>query len=65
MKKLQNCLYINRDGAYLHKERETLLIEQTIDGQRQKLLQVPIHSVGNIFCFGNIIVSPQLSSQEK
>ncbi|MCW8114127.1 type I-C CRISPR-associated endonuclease Cas1c [Yersinia intermedia] len=60
MKKLQNSLYINRDGAYLHKERETLLIEQTIDGQRQKLLQVPIHSVGNIFCFGNIMVSPQL-----
>lgn len=60
MKKLQNCLYITRDGAYLHKERETLLVEQTIDGQRQKLLQLPIHSVGNIFCFGNVMVSPQL-----
>ncbi|MBT1427537.1 type I-C CRISPR-associated endonuclease Cas1 [Dickeya dianthicola] len=60
MKKLQNSLYITRDGAWLHKERETLLIEQTVDGQRQKLLQVPIHSVGNIFCFGNVLVSPQL-----
>lgn len=60
MKKLQNSLYITRDGAYLHKERETLLIEQTVEGQRQKLLQVPIHSVGNIFCFGNVMVSPQL-----
>lgn len=60
MKKLQNSLYITRDGAYLHKERETLLIEQTVEGQRQKLLQVPIHSVGNIFCFGNVMVSPPL-----
>lgn len=60
MKKLQNSLYITRDGAYLHKERETLLVEQTLDGQRKKLLQVPMHSVGNIFCFGNVMVSPQL-----
>lgn len=60
MKKLQNSLYITRDGAYLHKERETLLVEQTVEGQRKKLLQIPIHSVGNIFCFGNVLVSPQL-----
>ncbi|WP_299018332.1 type I-C CRISPR-associated endonuclease Cas1c [uncultured Photobacterium sp.] len=60
MKKLQNCLYINRDGAYLHKERETLLIEQRIDGKKQKLMQLPIHSVGHIFCFGNVMVSPQV-----
>lgn len=59
MKKLQNSLYITRDGAYLHKERETLLVEQTVEGQRKKLLQIPIHSVGNIFCFGNVLVSPQ------
>ncbi|ELR65964.1 CRISPR-associated protein Cas1 [Photobacterium marinum] len=60
MKKLQNCLYINRDGAYLHKERETLLIEQRIDGKKQKLMQLPIHSIGHIFCFGNVMVSPQV-----
>nr|WP_321382352.1 type I-C CRISPR-associated endonuclease Cas1c [uncultured Vibrio sp.] len=60
MKKLQNCLYINRDGAYLHKERETLLIDQRIDGKKQKLMQLPIHSIGHIFCFGNVMVSPQV-----
>ncbi|MGL4447750.1 MAG: type I-C CRISPR-associated endonuclease Cas1c [Aeromonas sp.] len=60
MKKLQNSLYITRDGAYLHKERSTLLVEHWVDGQRKKLLQIPIHSVGNIFCFGNVMVSPQL-----
>lgn len=56
MKKLQNCLYITRDGAYLHKARETLVVEH----DKQKLLQLPIHSVGHIFCFGNIMISPQL-----
>lgn len=56
MKKLQNTLYITKDGAYLHKERETLVIEHS----KKKLLQLPVHSVGNIFCFGNIMISPQL-----
>jgi CRISPR-associated protein Cas1 len=56
MRKLQNSLYITRDGAYLHKQRETLVIEQN----KQKLLQVPIHAISGIFCFGNIMVSPQL-----
>ncbi len=60
MKKLQNSLYITRDGAYLHKERETLLVEQRIDGKTEKLMQLPIHSINNILCFGNVMVSPQL-----
>ncbi|WP_257326472.1 type I-C CRISPR-associated endonuclease Cas1c [Pseudoalteromonas rhizosphaerae] len=60
MKKLQNCLYITKEGAYLHKQRDTLLIEQRIEGKKEKLLQIPIHSIGSIFCFGNIMVSPQL-----
>ncbi|HIF9170085.1 TPA: type I-C CRISPR-associated endonuclease Cas1c [Photobacterium damselae] len=60
MKKLQNSLYITKDRVYLHKQRETLLIEQKVDGKKQKLMQLPIHSIGSIFCFGNIMVSPQL-----
>lgn len=56
MKKLQNSLYITRDGAYLHKQRETLVIEL----KKEKLMQVPVHSISAIFCFGNIMVSPQL-----
>ncbi|MCF2828044.1 MULTISPECIES: type I-C CRISPR-associated endonuclease Cas1c [Pseudoalteromonas] len=60
MKKLQNSLYITKDGVYLHKQRETLLIEQKVAGEKQKLMQLPIHSIGSIFCFGNIMVSPQL-----
>ncbi|ALU45905.1 type I-C CRISPR-associated endonuclease Cas1c [Pseudoalteromonas rubra] len=60
MKKLHNSLYITKEGVYLHKQRETLLIEQRIEGVKEKLMQLPIHSIGSIFCFGNIMVSPQL-----
>ncbi len=60
MKKLQNCLYIHREGAYLHKERETLIIDIKVEGKKQKLLQLPIHSISHICCFGNIMVSPQV-----
>ena len=56
MKKLQNSLYINTQGAYLHKERETLVI----DINKQKAAQLPIHGIGAIFCFGNVMVSPQV-----
>jgi len=56
MKKLQNSLYINTQGAYLHKERETLVV----DIAREKALQLPIHSISGIFCFGNVMVSPQV-----
>ncbi|WP_198781506.1 type I-C CRISPR-associated endonuclease Cas1c [Shewanella putrefaciens] len=56
MKKLQNSLYINTQGAYLHKERETLVI----DINKEKVAQFPIHGIGAIFCFGNVMVSPQV-----
>mgnify|MGYP001235317614 FL=1 len=56
MKKLQNSLYVTRQGAYVHKERETVVIEH----ERKKLMQVPIHSVSGLFCFGNVLVSPAL-----
>ncbi|MEF1523377.1 CRISPR-associated endonuclease Cas1, partial [Neisseria gonorrhoeae] len=41
---------------YLHKERETLVVEQ----ERKKVAQLPVHSIGHIFCFGNVLVSPFL-----
>lgn len=54
MKKLQNSLYVTRQGSYVHKERETIVIEC----EGKKLVQIPIHSVVNVFCFGNVLVSP-------
>ena len=56
MRKLQNTLYITTQGSYLHKDRETLVVEQN----RKKVAQLPVHSIGHIFCFGNVLVSPFL-----
>jgi len=56
LKKIKNSLYITRQGAYLHKERETLVIEV----EKEKVMQVPIHAIQSIYCFGNVMVSPFL-----
>ncbi len=56
MKKLLNQLYITTDGSYLYKERETLVIKQ----ENEKVFQLPLHNVQNIFCFGHILISPSL-----
>ncbi len=54
MKKLLNTLFVTKDGAYIHKERETVVVEVN----REKLLQLPMLALANIFCFGRINVSP-------
>ncbi len=56
MKKLLNNLYITTDGSYLHKQRETLVIEQ--DGE--KVFQAPVHAFSGIYCYGRVMVSPAL-----
>lgn len=56
MKKLLNTLYITRQESYLHKSRETIIIK--LGGE--KLGQFPALSIGYIYCFGQISVSPFL-----
>ena len=56
MKKLLNTLYITRPECYLHKERETVVIKQG----DTKLGQFPMLALQNIFCFGQVSVSPGL-----
>ncbi|GAB4358660.1 MAG: type I-C CRISPR-associated endonuclease Cas1c [Methylohalobius crimeensis] len=56
MKKLLNTLYVTRQESYLHKERETIVIKNGAD----KLGQFPALAIDNIFCFGQISVSPFL-----
>ncbi len=56
MKKLLNNLYITTDGSYLHKERETLVVEQG----GKKAFQAPFHAFDSIYCFGQVMVSPAL-----
>lgn len=55
MKKLLNTLFVTTDGAYLHKERETVIVEI----EHKKVLQLPLLSLSNIFCFGRINLTPQ------
>lgn len=39
-----------------HLENDTL----RIDVEYQKKLQVPLHHLGSVVCFGNVIISPVL-----
>lgn len=57
MKKLQNSLYISKQGSYLHKDRDTLLIECKSEKFSK---QIPAHAINNIHCFGNVMISPFL-----
>src|SRR5688500_2702905 len=56
MRQLLNPLYVMTPQAYVHLENDTL----RIDVERQKKMQVPLHHLGSVVCFGNIMVSPAL-----
>src|SRR5919106_2256192 len=56
MRQLLNTLYVTTEGAYLHLDHETLKVEM----QETTKLQVPLHHLGGVVCFGNVMVSPFL-----
>ena len=56
MKKHLNTLFVTTQGAYLAKEGETVVVRV----ERETRLQIPIHSIGGIVCFGNVLCSPFL-----
>ncbi len=56
MHTIQNTLYIMTPNAYAHLENATL----RIDVEREKKLQVPLHHLNGLVCFGNILISPAL-----
>lgn len=56
MKKHLNTLFVTTQGAYLAKEGETVLVR--VEGETR--LQVPVHTLAGIVCFGNVGVSPFL-----
>ena len=56
MRKLLNTLYVSSQGSYLQKEGETVVVER----EKQKVLQIPIHTISSIVCFGNVLCSPFL-----
>lgn len=53
---LQNTLYVMTPNAYAHLENATV----RIDVEHEKKLQVPLHHLGGLVCFGNVLVSPAL-----
>lgn len=56
MRKLLNTLYVTSQGSYLRKEGETIVVER----EQTKVLQLPLHTIGSIVCFGNVLASPFL-----
>lgn len=56
MRKLLNTLYVSSQGSYLRKEGETIVVER----EQAKVLQLPIHTIGSLVCFGNVLCSPFL-----
>ncbi|MCK9266098.1 type I-C CRISPR-associated endonuclease Cas1c [bacterium] len=56
MKKYLNTLFVTTQRAYLSKEGETVVVSV----EREKLLQLPIHTINGIVCFGQVSMSPFL-----
>lgn len=56
MKQLLNTLYIQTQGSYLRLDHETLKIEV----EKEVRHQIPLHHLGAIVVFGNVLLSPFL-----
>ncbi len=59
MKHMPNTLYVTQAESRLNKEGETVVVSKGED----KLLQLPVHTIGQIVCFGiTIYITPPLMS---
>lgn len=58
MQTLLNTLYLTLPG-YLHLENATLRFEV----EHETKLRVPLHHLGSVVCFGDVLVSPAVMSQ--
>ena len=56
MQQFLNTLYVMTPNAYVHLENDTV----RIDVEREKKLQAPLHHLGAVVCFGDIMISPAL-----
>lgn len=54
MHQIMNTLYVMTPNAYLHLDNDTL----RIDVEHVKRMQVPLHHIGSVVTFGNVMVSP-------
>jgi CRISPR-associated protein Cas1 len=55
-RELLNTLFVMTQGAYVHQEGETAKVEF----EKKVLFQTPLHHLGGIVLFGNIMMSPYL-----
>lgn len=53
---LLNTLYVMTGGSYLHLDNDTVRIEV----ERETKLRVPLHHLGGIVSFGDVLISPAL-----
>lgn len=57
MKHTPNTLYVTQPGSYLFKEGNTVVVKK----DKERILQLPIHTIGQIVCFGfEIMLTPPL-----
>lgn len=56
MKKYLNTLFVTTQGAYLSKEGETVIVSVN----KEIKMQLPIHTIWGIVCFGQVSMSPYL-----
>ena len=54
MHQLLNTLYVTTPESYVRLDHETLRVQ--LEGETR--LQVPLHHLGGLVCFGNVLVSP-------
>ena len=54
MHQLLNTLYVTTPEAYVRLDHETLRVEV----ERETRLQVPLHHIGALVCFGDVLISP-------
>ena len=56
MRHLLNTLFVTTQGSYLKREGETIVVRV----EKQTRLQIPVHNLSGIICFGRVSCSPFL-----
>lgn len=54
MRKLLNTLHVTTQGAYVHRDGETIAIK--IDGETR--MRLPVHTIEGLVCWGQVSCSP-------
>src|ERR1700730_9758667 len=56
MRHLLNTLFVTTQGSYLSREGETIVVRV----EKQIRLQIPVHNLSGVICFGRVSCSPFL-----